>query len=69
MARKAKFWRETEDIEAGLVMCEVACKPRLNYGSEVWACSSLSNEKGLEQVQERAGRVVLGVSWRFPRVV
>ena len=68
-ARKAKFWRGTEDIEAGLVMWEVACKPRLNYGSEVWACSSLSDEKGLEQVQERAGRVVLGVSWRYPGVV
>ena len=66
---KQKFWRGTEDIEAGLVMWEVACKPRLNCGSEVWACSSLSDEKGQEQVQERAGRVMLGVSWRFPGVV
>ena len=39
------------------------------YGSEVWACSSSSEEKSLEQIQERTGRVVLGVSWRFPGVV
>ena len=47
----------------------VACKPGLNYGSKVWACSSLSDGKVLEQIQERAGRVVSGVSWRFPGVV
>ena len=69
LARKAKFWRGAEDVEAGLVMWEVACKPRLVYGSEVWACSSSSEEKSLEQIQERTGRVVLGVSWRFPGVV
>ena len=69
LARKAKFWRGCEDIEAGLVMWEVACNPRLNYGSEVWACSSQSDERRLEQIQERGGRVILGVSWRFPGVV
>ena len=52
-----------------MVMWDVGCKPRLIYGSEVWACSSSSDEKSLEQIQERAGRVVLGVSWRFPGVV
>ena len=69
LARKAKFWRGAEDVEAGVVMWDVGCKPRLIYGSEVWACSSSSDEKSLEQIQERAGRVVLGVSWRFPGVV
>ena len=36
VARKAKFWRGGEDVEAGLEMWEAACRPRLNYGSEVW---------------------------------
>ena len=36
-------------------MWEVACNPRLNYGSEVWACSSQSDERRLEQIQERGG--------------
>ena len=51
-----------------MVMWDVGCKPRLIYGSEVEACSSSSDEKSLEQIQER-GRVVLGVSWRFLGVV
>ena len=55
LARKAKIWRGTKDIESGLVIWEVACKPGLNYGSEVLACSSLSEEKVLKQIQERAG--------------
>lgn len=50
VARKAKFWRGGEDVEAGLVMWEAACRPRLNYGSEVWACGSKSEENKLEQV-------------------
>ena len=61
IAGKEKFWRGTEDIEAGLVMWEVACKPGLNYGSEVWACSSCINDKVLEQILEKACPVVLGV--------
>ena len=69
LARKAKFWRGGEDVEAGIVMWEAACSPKLNYGSEVWACSSKREEDRLEQVQERGGRVILGVSWRFPGVV
>ena len=69
LARKAKFWRGKEDVEAGVVMWEAACNPRLNYGGEVWACGSKREEDRLEQVQERGGRVVLGVSWRFPGVV
>lgn len=69
LARKAKFWRGGEDVEAGIVMWEAACGPKLNYGSEVWACSSKREEDRLEQVQERGGRVILGVSWRFPGVV
>ena len=47
-------------------MWDVDFKPRLIYGSEVWACSSSSDEKSLEQIQERAGKVVLGVSGPFP---
>ena len=35
----------------------------------MWACSSQSDERRLEQIQERGGRVILGVSWRFPGVV
>ena len=50
-------------------MWEAVCKLRLNFGSEVWACSSKSKEKRLEQNQERGGRFILGVSWRFPGVV
>ena len=69
LGRKAKFWRGTEDIEAGLVMWDAVCNSKLNYGSEVWACGSRSDESRLEQVQERGGRVILGVSWRFPGVV
>ena len=69
LACKAKFWQGAEDVEAGIVMWEAACSPRLNYGSEVWACGSKSEEDKLEQVQERGGRVILGVSWRFPGVV
>ena len=69
VARKAKFWRGGEDVEARLVMWEAACRPRLNYGSEVWACGSKSEENKLEQVQERGRRVVLRVSRRFPGVI
>ena len=68
LACKAKSWQEAEAFQAGLVKWEAVCKPGLNYGSEVWACSSKSEEKRLEQVQER-GRFILGVSWRFPGVV
>ena len=57
-----------EDIEAGTVIWEVVCKSVLEYGSEVWACPSLDSERKLEQVQERAERAILGLSWRFPRV-
>ena len=37
LARGGKFWRDENDIKAGLTMWE-ACKPVLNYGAEVWAC-------------------------------
>ena len=37
LACNAKFWRGAEDIQAGLVMWEAACNPRLKYDSEVWA--------------------------------
>ena len=38
-ARGAKFWRGDEDIQAGLTMWKVVCKPVLNYEAGVWACS------------------------------
>ena len=69
LARGGKFWRDDEDIKAGLKMWEVVCKPVLNYGAEVWACSSKADEQRLERIQNRAGRRILGVSWRFPGVV
>ena len=50
-------------------MWEAVCNLRLNYGSEVWACSSKSEEKRIEQVQEKGGRFILGVSRRFPGAV
>ena len=62
LARKTKFWREAEDVEVGLVMWEVACNPRLYHGSEVQACGSKREGKRLEQVQEKGGCVILGVS-------
>ncbi len=68
IVRGAKFWQGEEDVEAGAVVWNAVCKPVLDYGSEVWACSSLDSEKKLEQVQDRAGRVLLGLSWRFPGV-
>ena len=69
LARKAKFWRGEEDVEAGVVVWDVACRPILNYGGEVWAGSSSTEEKKLEQIQDRGGRIILGLSWRFPGVV
>ena len=47
LARGGKFWRDEEDIKAGLTMWEVVCKPVLNYGAEVWACSSKTDEQRL----------------------
>ena len=35
LARKAKFWWGEEDVEAGVVVWDVACRPILNYGGEV----------------------------------
>ena len=55
LARGGKFWRDEEDIKAGLTMWEVVCKPVLNYGGEVWACSSKTDEQRLERIQNRAG--------------
>ena len=69
LARGAKFWRGEEDIEAGLIAWEVASRPVLNYGAEVWACSSKADEHRLEQIQDRAGRRILGLTWRFPGTV
>ena len=46
----SKFWRDEEDIKAGLTMWEVVCKPVLNYGAEVWACSSKADEQRLERI-------------------
>ena len=65
----AKFWRKEEDIKAGLTVWEVACKPALNYGAEVWVCSSKADDVRLEQIQDWAGRGVLGLIWRFPGLV
>ena len=69
LAGGGKFWRDEEDIKAGLTMWEVVCKPVLNYGGEVRACSSKTDEQRLERIQNRAGRRILGLSWRFHGVV
>ena len=45
LARGGKFWRDEEGIKAGLTMWEVVCKPVLNYGAEVWTCSSKTDEQ------------------------
>ena len=37
--------------------------------AEVWACSSKTDEQRLERIQNRAGRRILGLSWRFHGVV
>ena len=66
LTRKAKFWRGAEDVEAGVVMWDVRCKPRLIYGSEVWACSSSSDEKKWSRFKKGQGG---WCSWRFPGVV
>ena len=42
-------------------MCEVVCKPVLNYGAEVWACSIKIDEQRLERIQKRAGRPIPGL--------
>ena len=68
LARGGKFWREEEDIKAGLTMWEVVCKPVSNYGTEAWACSSKADEQRLERIQNRAGIEtnsgrVLALSW------
>jgi len=69
LARRAKFWRIDEDVKAGLTTWEVVCKPVLNYGGGIWACSSKADEHRLEKIQNGAGRRILGLSWRFPSVV
>ena len=35
----------------------------------MWACSSKADEDKLEKMQNRAGRRILGLTWRFPSVV
>ena len=50
-------------------MWQVAARPVVEYGSEVWACSSEHSEQNLEVLQERVGRALIGVSWRFPEMV
>ena len=42
---------------------------RRHYGADVWACSSKADEDKLEKTQNRAGRRILGLTWRFPSVV
>ena len=69
MARAAKFGGKEEDIKAGLTLWEVACKPALIYGAEVWACSSKADEVRIEQIQDWAGRRVLGLVCHVPVVV
>ena len=54
---------------AGLVVWQVAARPGVEYGSKVWACSSEHSEQKLEVLQERVGRALIGVSWRFPGMV
>ena len=50
LARGGKLWKNEQDIKAGLTMWEVVCKPVLNYGAEVWACSSEADEQRLERI-------------------
>ena len=69
LVRGAKFWQGEEDVAAGVIVWKMAARPVLEYGSEVWACPSYDSNRKLEQVQERAGRAILGLSWRFPGVV
>ena len=54
---------------ARLVMWQVAARPVVEYDSEVWACSTEHSGQKLEMLQERVGRALIGVSWRFPGVV
>ena len=35
----------------------------------IWDCSSKTDEQRLERIQNRAGRHILGLSWRFHGVV
>ena len=68
-SRFANLARSQADIKAGLTVWEVGCKPALNYGAKVWACSSKTYEVRLEQIQDRAGRRVLDLTWCFSGVV
>ena len=54
---------------AELVVWQVAARPVVEYGSDVRSCSSEHSEQKLEVLQERVGRALIGVSWRFPGVV
>ena len=49
-----------------MIVWKMAARPVLEYGREVWACPSYDSYRKLEQVQEWAGRAILGLSWRFP---
>ena len=69
MVRAAKFWQGEEDVAAGVIVWKMAARPVLQYGSEVCSCPRYDSNRKLEQVQERAGRAILGLSWRFPGVV
>ena len=54
---------------AGLVVWQVAARSVVEYGSEVWACTSEHSEQELKVLQERVRRALIGVSWQFPGVV
>ena len=40
-------------------MWQVAARPVVEYGSEVWACSSEHSEQKLKVLQERVGRAFI----------
>ena len=67
LARGGKFWRDDEDIKAGLTMWEVVCKPVLNNGARfgpvpVKLMNRDWNEFKIEQGVTNSGRV-LALSW------
>ena len=64
LARGAKIWQGEEDVAARVIVWKMAARPALEYGSEVWACPSYDSNRKLEQVQERAGRAILGLYLR-----
>ena len=52
LVRGGKVLEGEEDILAGLVVWQVVARPVVEYGSEVWACSSEHSEQKLEVGQK-----------------